>query len=318
MTGYIVQRFLQLLLLLLVVSLLTFILMRGLLGDPILLILGPDASVDQATISRLRHDLGFDQPLPVQYWNWLQHAATGDFGRSLRTPMSVHDALVSRLPVTLELSIGALTLAFLLAVPIGVLAALRPGSRLDVTLSALSVTTLSLPNFLLGILLIFVFAVNLRWLPSAGYVPVIQDPGQHFRDMILPVITLAAAYAGSFARFARSRMLDVLSEDYLRTARAKGLPHWLVLRRHAGRNALIPLVTLVGVEMAGLFGGAVVTETVFSLPGVGQLLTDSILGRDLPTVQAIVLFLTVAVVVTSFVVDLAYGMLDPRVRVARG
>ena len=318
MTGYIVQRFLQLLLLLLVVSLLTFILMRGLLGDPILLILGPDASVDQATIGRMRHELGFDQPLPVQYLDWLEHAATGDFGRSLRTPLSVHDALLSRLPVTLELSIEALTLALLLAVPVGVLAALHPGSRLDVALSALSVTTLSLPNFLLGILLIFVFAVHLRWLPSAGYVPVIQDTGQHFRDMILPVITLAAAYAGSFARFARSRMLDVLSEDYLRTARAKGLPHWLVLRRHAGRNALIPLVTLVGVEMAGLFGGAVVTETVFSLPGVGQLLTDSILGRDLPTVQAIVLFLTVAVVVTSFVVDLAHGMLDPRVRVAHG
>jgi peptide/nickel transport system permease protein len=318
MTGFIVQRFLQLLLLLLVVSLLTFILMRGLLADPILLILGPDASVDQATISRMRHELGFDQPLPVQYLDWLEHAATGDFGRSLRTPLSVHDALLSRLPVTLELSIEALTLALLLAVPVGVLAALRPGSRLDVALSALSVTTLSLPNFLLGILLIFVFAVHFRWLPSAGYVPVIQDPGQHFRDMILPVITLAAAYAGSFARFARSRMLDVLSEDYLRTARAKGLPHWLVLRRHAGRNALIPLVTLVGVEMAGLFGGAVVTETVFSLPGVGQLLTDSILGRDLPTVQAIVLFLTVAVVVTSFVVDLAHGMLDPRVRVAHG
>jgi peptide/nickel transport system permease protein len=318
MTHYVVGRFFQLLLLLLVVSLLTFVLMRGLLGDPILLILGPDASVDQATINRMRHDLGFDQPLPVQYLDWLEHAATGDFGRSLRTPMTVHDALLARLPVTLELSIEALTLAFLLAIPIGVLAAMRPGSRVDVALSALSVTTLSLPNFLLGILLIFLFAVNLRWLPSAGYVPLTQDPGQHFRGMILPVITLAAAYAGSFARFARSRMLDVLSEDYLRTARAKGLPHWLVLRRHAGRNALIPLVTLVGVEMAGLFGGAVVTETIFSLPGLGQLLTDSILGRDLPTVQAIVLFLTVAVVVTSFLVDLVQGVLDPRLRVANG
>ncbi|MBV9325827.1 MAG: ABC transporter permease [Chloroflexi bacterium] len=270
MTRYIIGRFFQLVLLLIVVSLLTFVLMRGLLGDPILLILGPDASVDQATITRMRHDLGFDQPLAVQYLNWAEHAATGDFGRSLRTPMTVHDALLARLPVTLELSIEALTLALLLAVPIGVLAALRPGSRLDLALSALSVTTLSLPNFLLGILLIFIFAVNLRWLPSAGYVPLTQDPGQHFRGMILPVITLAAAYAGSFARFARSRMLDVLSEDYLRTARAKGLQQWLVLRRHAGRNALIPLVTLVGVEMAGLFGGAVVTETIFSLPGLGS------------------------------------------------
>ena len=318
MSGYVLRRFLQLLLLLLVVSLLSFVLMRGLVGDPVLLILGPDASVDQATVTRMRHDMGFDLPLPVQYLNWLQQAATGDFGRSLRTPISVHDALVARLPVTVELSIEALGLALLLAVPIGVQAALRPGSRMDVALSSVSVATLSLPNFLLGILLIFVFAVQLRWLPSAGYVPLSQDPAQHFRDMILPVITLATAYTGNFARFTRSLMLDVLNEDYVRTARAKGLPRFLVLRRHATRNALIPLVTIVGVEMAGLFGGAVVTETVFSLPGVGLLLTDSILGRDLPTVQAIVLFLTVAVVATSFVVDLVQGMLDPRVRVAHG
>jgi peptide/nickel transport system permease protein len=318
MTGYIVRRFLQLLLLLLVVSLLTFVLMRGLLGDPILLILGPDASVDQATITRMRHEMGYDQPLPIQYLNWLEQAATGDFGRSLRSPISVHDALVARVPVTLELSIEALMLALLLAIPVGIQAALRPGSRMDVALSGLSVTTLALPNFLLGILLIFVFAVHLHWLPSAGYLPASQDLAQHFRDMILPVITLAAAYTGSFARFARSLMLDVLHEDYVRTARAKGLKSFIVLRRHAARNALIPLVTVVGVELAGLFGGAVVTETVFSLPGVGLLLTDSILGRDLPTVQAIVLFLTVAVVVTSFVVDLVQGVLDPRVRAAHG
>src|SRR5204862_466151 len=159
-----------------------------------------------------------------------------------------------------------------------------------------------------------IFAIHLKLLPSAGYVPLGQDPRQHLRDMVLPVITLAAAYTGNFARFARSLMLEVLREDYVRTARAKGLPHALVLRRHAVRNALIPLITVVGVELAGLFGGSCVTETVFSLPGVGSLLTDSIVGRDLPTVQAIVLFLTVAVVRTSFIVDVVYGMLDPRVR----
>jgi len=318
MATYVIRRAIQLLALLVIVSLLTFVLMRGLLGDPVLLILGPDASVDQATVQRLRHDLLLDEPLPVQYLDWLRHAAVGDFGRSLRSPITVHDALLSRLPVTLELSIEALALALLLAVPMGIQAALRPGSRLDVALSGLSVTTLSLPNFLLGILLIFVFAIRLHWLPSAGSVPLTQDPVAHLRFMVLPVITLAAAYTGNFARFARSLMLDVLSEDYVRTARAKGLPNWLVLRRHAARNALIPLVTVVGVELAGLFGGAVITETVFSLPGVGLLLTDSVLGKDLPTVQAIVLFLTVAVVVTSFVVDLVYGVLDPRARVAYG
>jgi peptide/nickel transport system permease protein len=308
----------QLLALLVIISMLTFVLMRVLLGDPVLMILGPDASVDQAALDRLRHELLLDQPLPVQYVDWLRHAVVGDFGRSLRTPIAVHAALLSRLPVTLELSIEALAVALLFAVPIGIQAALRPGSRLDVALSAVSVTTLSLPNFLLGILLIFVFAIHLRWLPSAGYVPFADDPAQHVRSMILPVLTLAAAYTGSFARFSRSLMMDVLGQDYVRTARAKGLPGLLVMRRHAVRNALIPLVTVVGVELAGLFGGAVVTETVFSLPGVGLLLTDSILGRDLPTVQAIVLFLTVAVVLTSFVVDLVYGFLDPRVRIAHG
>ncbi len=299
MAAYIVARLVQLGALLVIISLLTFVLMRGLLGDPVLLILGPDASVDQATVQRLRHELLLDEPLPIQYGEWLRHAAVGDFGRSLRSPITVHDAL-------------------LLAIPIGVQAALRPGSRLDVALSGLSVTTLSLPNFLLGILLIFVFAIRLRWLPSAGYISLALDPEQHLRFMVLPVLTLAAAYTGNFARYVRSLMMDVLAQDYVRTARAKGLPGPLVLRRHAARNALIPLVTLVGVELAGLFGGAVVTETVFSLPGVGLLLTDSILGKDLPTVQAIVLFLTVAVVLTSFVVDLVYGLLDPRVTVAHG
>jgi len=318
MATYAIRRAIQLLALLVIVSLLTFVLMRGLLGDPVLLILGPDASVDQATVQRLRHDLLLDEPLPVQYLDWLRHASVGDFGRSLRSPITVHDALLGRLPVTLELSVEALALALLLAVPMGIQAALRPGSRLDVALAGLTVTTLSLPNFLLGILLIFVFAIRLHWLPSAGYVPLTQDPVAHLRFMVLPVMTLAAAYTGNFARFARSLMLDVLSEDYVRTARAKGLPNWIVLRRHAARNALIPLVTVVGVELAGLFGGAVITETVFSLPGVGQLLTDSVLGKDLPTVQAIVLFLTVAVVVTSFVVDLVYGVLDPRARIAYG
>ncbi len=206
----------------------------------------------------------------------------------------------------------------LFAVPIGIQAALKRGSRLDIAFSGLSVATLSLPNFLLGILLIFIFAIHLRWLPSSGFVPLAVDPAEHFRSMLLPVLTLAAAYAGNFTRFTRSLMLDVVGQDYVRTARAKGLPGPLVLRRHAARNALIPLITIVGVEFAGLFGGAVVTETVFSLPGVALLLTDSILGKDLPTVQAIVLFLTVAVVFTSFVVDLVYGVLDPRVRVASG
>jgi peptide/nickel transport system permease protein len=313
---YAARRTLSLVPVLFGISVLVFLLLHLIPGDVAQLLLGTQANEQQ--LATLRRSFGLDRPLPIQYLDWLRHAVVGDFGRSLRSPIAVQDALFARLPVTLELSVLALGVALLVAVPIGIEAARHPGSRLDLAVGGVSVVGLSLPNFLLGILLIFVFAVRLHWLPTSGYTPLTADPGQHLRAMVLPVITLAAAYMGVFARFSRSLMLDVLSEDYVRTARAKGLPDALVLQRHAVRNALIPLVTVVGVELAGLFGGAVVTETVFSLPGVGLLLTDSILGRDLPTVQAIVLFLTVAVVLISFVVDLAYSLLDPRVRVAHG
>ncbi len=318
MGRYLAGRLLQTVILLLVTSGLTFVLMSAVVGDPVLLILGSESSADEATIQRLRTQLHLDRPLIVQYGDWLGHAVTGDLGRSFRTPVPVREALLSRLPVTLELTILALVLAIALAVPIGVFAALRPGARLDVALSGLALGSLSVPNFWLGILLIFLFALRLHWLPSAGFERLAGDPLPNIRSMALPTVTLAAAYVGSFARYARSTMLEVLGEDYVRTARAKGLAESSVLARHALRNALVPLVTVIGVELAGLFGGAVVTETVFALPGLGTLLTESVLGRDLPVVQGVVLFITTAVVLVSLVVDLLYGYLDPRVRLAHG
>ncbi len=318
MGRYLTRRFVQTLILLLLTSALTFGLMSAVVGDPVLLILGSESSADQATIARMRIQLGLNEPLPVQYADWLRHAVTGDLGRSFRSPISVREALLLRLPVTAELTAMALVLAITLAIPLGVLAALRPGSRLDVALSTVSLTSLSIPNFWLGILLIFLFALKLHWLPSAGFEPLTKDPLQNLRSMALPAITLAAAYVGTFARFTRSSMVDVLSEDYVRTARAKGLPQEGVVRDHALRNALLPVVTIIGVELAGLFGGAVVTETVFALPGIGTLLTESVLGRDLPVVQGIVLFVTTTVILVSLIVDLLYGVLDPRMRLSHG
>jgi peptide/nickel transport system permease protein len=222
------------------------------------------------------------------------------------------------LPVTLELTFLALGLALLISIPVGVVAALRPGSLLDVVISALSSVSLSVPNFWLGLILIYVFALKLGWLPSAGYVPFREDPLQNLKLMILPTLTLATAYIGSQARYTRSVMLDILSQDYIRTARAKGLAATVVVQRHALKNALIPLVTIIGLELAGLFGGAVVTETIFSLPGVGTLLTQSIFGRDLPMVQGVVLFITLSVVLINIAVDILYAFLDPRVRAVYG
>jgi peptide/nickel transport system permease protein len=302
--------------LLFVISLVTFALMSLVIGDPVYAILGPEASADQFTIERLRQDLQLDRPLPVRYIDWLSHAVTGDLGRSFRQPISVREAVLARLPVTLELTTFAILTAVLFALPFGTAAAVRAGGRIDVALSVVAVFALSVPNFFLGILLIYLFALQLHWLPSAGYVTATSDLLGNLKLMLLPTLTLAAAYGGGFARYVRSCMLEVLGEDYIRTARAKGLGRPVIMVRHALRNALIPLTTVTALEIAGLFGGAVVTETVFSLPGVGKLLTDSILGRDLPMVQGIVLFITGAVVLTSLVVDVLYGLIDPRIRVS--
>jgi peptide/nickel transport system permease protein len=310
----VLRRLLATLPVLLVISIGTFALMSLILGDPVLLILGQDASVDEATIERMRAELGLNRPLPVQYLDWLRHVAVGDFGQSMRSPLPVSESVLARLPVTLELTFLALSLAMLIALPLGIAAALRPGSRFDLTVSGFAVVGLSIPNFWLGIILIYVFALKLRLLPSAGYVPFTENPGENLRLMVLPSLTLAAAYVGTLIRYTRSVMIDTLSQDYIQTARAKGLARVAVVGRHAFRNSLIPIVTVISLELAGLFGGAVVTETIFSLPGVGMLLIRSILGRDLPIVQGVVLVVAVAVVITNLIADVAYAYLDPRVR----
>lgn len=318
MLRYLLRRVMQMVPVLLAISIVTFALMSIVIGDPVLVILGQETNADQQTVDRMREDLGLNRPLPVQYLDWLGHVARGDLGKSMRTPNSVLDTIQARLPVTLQLTFMALTLSLAVAIPLGIVAARRPGSLIDVIVSASAAISLSMPNFWLGIILIYVFALKLGWLPSGGFVAFRDDPLQNLKLMILPTLTLSTGYIGSQARYMRSTMLDVLGQDYVRTARAKGLVERTVVRRHAARNALMPMATIVGIELAGLFGGAVVTETIFSLPGLGTLLIQSVSGRDITMVQGVVLFITLAVVIVNLLTDLTYALLDPRIRASYG
>jgi peptide/nickel transport system permease protein len=291
---------------------LIFFLMQAVFGDPVVLMLGRDA--DPATVERLRRDLGLDRPAYVQYLDWLGRLVQGDWGRSFRTGEPVLVSIAARLPVSLELTLLSLGLALGLALALGTLAAVRPHTWVDLGISVLTALGTAMPNFWIAILLILAFAFHLRVLPSSGVVPLLEDPLGHFRAMVLPTVTLSAAFFCNLARLTRARMLEALATDYVRTARAKGLREGRVLWAHALRNSLLPVLSILAVSISRLFGGAVVTETIFALPGVGILLVDSILGRDFPVVQGIIIVVTVGVFVTNFLVEIGYAAVDPRVR----
>lgn len=295
----------------LILSAAVFWLIHGFLGDPAVLMLGREA--DPETVQRLRHDLGFDRPLYAQYVDWLSHAARGDLGRSIRNHEPVGQALGQRLAVTSELTFLAMALAFLAALALGTAAAVRYGHATDFAVSSFCIVGVTLPNFMLGITLIFLFSLSLRWLPSSGYVPLLIHPVENLRLMILPTATLSLAYIGVFSLVLKSSLRRTLHASYVQTARAKGIMERRVLLRHALRNSLIPFLSLLGVEVGRLFGGAVITESVFALPGIGRLLLDSILGRDFPVIQAVVVLMTFGVLIVNLCVDLTYAWLDPRV-----
>jgi peptide/nickel transport system permease protein len=290
-----------------------FALMQAVLGDPVVLMLGRDADPD--TVARLRQDLGFDRPTHVQYLDWLGRLLRGDWGRSFRTSEPVLPAILARLPISLELTAWALGLALVLALALGILAAIRRDTPLDLGVSVLTGLGVAMPNFWIAILLIFLFALKLRWLPSSGLPSWAEDPAGHLRAMLLPAVTLSAAYFANLARLTRARMLEALESDYVRTARAKGLREARVLGLHALRNSLLPVLSVLGLSLSRLFGGAVVTETLFALPGVGVLLVDSILSRDFPVVQGVIIVITIGVFATNFLVELSYAVVDPRVRI---
>jgi peptide/nickel transport system permease protein len=310
---YLLRRLVHAVIVMIGVSIFTFLLTR-VVGNPVDLILGRGSSASAATVKRITESLGLNKPLWQQYLDWLSHAARGDLGRSFQAPISVTSARTSAAPVTLELSIAALVLAIIIGIAMGMISALRPGRVADGTASVFSAVAIAVPNFWLGLILIFLLAVKAGVLPASGYVPFTSDPGQNLRDMVLPVLTLATFYAGSYTRYMRSLILTGLTEDYVRAARAKGIRGRVLLLHHVLRNAMVPFITIVGLDVAGLLGGAVVTEVVFSLPGIGTLLENAILGGDVPMVEGTVLVVTASVVLLNMLLDFIYGYLNPQIR----
>jgi len=306
------RRLLSAIPVLFIVSLISFGLMRLIPGDPAAAIAGIAAT--PAQIEQLRRDLGLDEPLLLQLLHYYQGLLQGDFGKSLLLGKGVLAATMERLPVTIGLSLYALVLTLLIGVASGIIAALRQNTWVDQVAMMIAMLGISIPNFFLGLLMIIFFAVQLGWLPSGGYVPFTQDPIGWLRSTTMPAISLALLQAGLLARITRSGMLEVLRQDYVRTARAKGLPERQVILKHALANALIPIVTVVGIIISLLLSGAVVTEALFSLPGMGQLLTQAVLSRDYPMVQGGLLLVTTFLVLVNILVDVLYALIDPRVR----
>jgi peptide/nickel transport system permease protein len=310
--AFIIRRLLLLVPVLVIVGIVVFLLMHLTPGDPAAVMLGREATLEQKVALRAR--LGLDRPLPVQFVQWFGNALRLDFGDSLFIGKPVTEAMLERAQPTGLLTLYSLTLALVIAIPAGVIAAVRANSLLDRLLMVMSISGAAIPSFFFGILLILFFAVVLGWLPSGGYVDFDQDPLQHLKYMLLPTLALGFSAAGLLARLVRSTMLEVLNEDFVRTAYAKGLPERHVIFWHALRNALIPVVTLIGILLAGMLGGAVVIETVFNIPGMGRLLVQSVTRRDFPVVQGAVMTVAAIEVFVMLLVDLLYVYVDPRIR----
>jgi len=281
-------------------------------GDPIDAMMAE--SVDDTVKRDLRRDLGLDRPLYLQYATWMGRLLQGDLGHSIRNREPVIENVGRRIKPSLQLAGLAMAISLLVATPIGILSAARRNSAVDRFGTSFALFGICMPNFLIALLLIFVFGVTLRWLPISGYVDPMEEPWDGIRSLALPAITLGLALAAVITRTLRSSMLEALSEDYIRTARAKGLSDGAVIRRHALKNALIPVVTVLGLQLGTLIGGAVITEYVFALPGVGRLVVDAVFARDYPLVQGVVLLIAVGFILSNLMVDLLYGWIDPRIR----
>src|ERR1700716_3735922 len=316
MTRYIVRRLVLMVPVAFLVTLIGFGLLRLAPGDPVLTFAGEVR--DPEILDEMRHSLGLDQPLPVQYVAWLGHTVQGDFGRSIRTHQRVGEAILERLPPTPALTLTPL----FFPVSVGLLAAPRSArnrnAALDLLATSVTIAGVSVPNFFLGVMLILVFSLVLRVFPPGGYAPIIDDPLENLRRIVLPALTLSAATLAVNMRQVRSSLLDVFGQDYIRTAQAKGLSQNAVIVGHALKNGLIPVVTIVGLQVGALIEGAIITEQIFFWPGVGKLVVDSILGRDYPVVQAVVLLSALSFMASTLLVDIIYGILDPRISMTRG
>jgi peptide/nickel transport system permease protein len=312
MIRYVFLRLVQLLPVLLLASVGVWLMIYLIPGDPAIALLGPDVTPEQ--VQRTRALMGLDRPLPVQYALWLGRVVRGDLGVSYLNGLPVTTMLAQRVPVTLQLTVASLVVALAIAAPLGIASAVRPRSWIARMVTGYNALAMAVPTFWLGILLVLFFGLWLRWLPASGFVPFWEEPGRALRFLILPAFTLGAYVSAVLARFTRAALLETLYQDYVRTARAKGLGERPVIGLHALRNALIPVVTVVGLQFGAFMGGTVITEAIFDYPGLGRMLLQAILTRDYTVVQGTILFVVVAFVVINLLTDLTYALLDPRIR----
>ena len=309
---FVAQRLVVLVPTLLVVSVLIFSLQQLLPGDAALALAGEEQ--DPAVVAAIRAKYHLDRPVPVQYAIWFGKILRGDFGESLRNKIPVRELLASKLPVTVELAVCSMLIALLIGIPAGIVSAARKGTPIDVTANLLALSGLSVPHFWLGIMLILLFAVRLGWLPASGYVPPWEDLARNLTTILLPAVVLGTGVAGVMMRHTRSAMLETLSADYVRTARAKSVAERMVVLKHALRNALIPVITLGAIEFGRLLSGAVLTEQIFAIPGFGKLLVDGVFNRDYAVVQGVVLVSAGLYVLLNLVADVLYFLANPRLR----
>lgn len=312
MKGYIVKRILSLIPVLFVVSVMVFLIIHITPGDPAAVILGSEATPDE--VEELRESLGLNEPLIIQYFAWIGGIVKGDLGFSIFMDQPVTNLIFEYIQPTMSLALLALALAIIISIPFGIQAAKKQGTMVDQSFMGATLLGLSIPNFLLGLFLIIIFAVQLNWLPASGYKSLSAGVGEHIKYLIMPAIALGAALTAQIARMTRASMVEVLNLNYIKTAKAKGLTDQKVVYKHALRNAFIPVLTVIGQTIGILIAGAVVTEAVFNIPGIGTLIINSIERRDYQVVQGTVLFITVVYVFINLIVDLLYGVIDPRVR----
>lgn len=316
MTTYIIRRLLMGLLIVLIVTIMIFLFMRLLPGDPLEVYINQSdmSNLSPDQLQQLRQKFGLDKPMPIQYINWISGVFRGDFGRSIYYDIQVRRLIVERLPVTIHLGFLAFILSGLLGISAGVICALKRGTWIDTVVTFLANIGITMPSFWVGIILIYLLALKAGWLPVHGYTSPFEDFWLSTKQVIMPVICLSLFSIASLTRLTRSSMLEVIKQDYIRTAWAKGLRERVIIMRHTIKNALIPVITVMGLQIAFIFGGSVLIETVFNIPGVGRLMTQSVMQQDFQVVQAGALIIAIVVVLINLIVDISYGWLDPRIR----
>jgi len=316
MLSYIIRRLIQSVIVFFLITILVFLIMRLLPGDPIYMIMSRAASetATEMQLDVLRHQYGLDRPMMVQYFSWLNGVFHGDLGVSILTNTDIRQSIMNRLPVTLHLGILALIISFILGLPMGIIAAVRRGTWIDTVVTSLANIGITIPVFWLALVLMFVFALKLQWLPVFGYTSPFTDFWENTRQIIMPVFCLAIVPVAGVARQARSSMLEVMRQDYIRTAWSKGLTERGVIFKHGLKNGLIPVMVFLGLGLSAIVGGSVLIETVFAIPGMGRLAVEAMGNSDYPVIQGVILVIAVMVLLTNLLVDLSYGWLDPRVQ----